>query len=354
MNDRDKPIGYGIIGVGIWGQIHVRTLLSNPQVKLVAVCDINEENARAVAAKYNIPRYYTSYIDLLNDPDVEAVSVATPDFAHSEPALAAVRAGKHLLVEKPMAMSIDESIEIIKTSQKNNITLMVDLHNRWSPSFFNAYESLQNGELGDLKYVYFRLSDTMFVPLDYISWGSKSSALWFLGPHAIDTVRWLYDDEVEEVFAVARKGVLTSKGIDTPDFFALILQFKKGGVANLEHSWIVSPNSPSIFDLKCTLQCSEGTISIDTSHNRTIEKYTNTIGQNWNNIPYQDTSLDIFIHGRQLGFATESIHHFVDCLWNDKCPLVTGVDGLRTTEVIVAAEESIRTNKSVKVVRNEV
>lgn len=352
MNNRDKPIGYGIVGVGIWGQIHVRTLLSNPHVNLVAVCDVNEETVKAVATKYNIPKYYTSYEKMLKDPDIEAVSVATPDFAHSEPALSTVQAGKHLLVEKPMAMSIDQSIDIIKASRKKGVKLMVDFHNRWSPSFFNAYKSLQNGELGDLKYVYFRLSDTMFVPLKYISWGSKSSALWFLGPHAIDTIRWLYDDEVDEVFAVSRKGVLTSKGINTPDFFALILQFKNGGVANLEHSWIVSPNSPSIFDLKCTLQCSEGTVNIDTSHNRTIEKYTNNVGQNWNNIPYQDTSLDILIHGRQLGFATESIHHFVDCIWNDKEPLVTGVDGLRATEVIVAAEESIRTNKLVKVIRN--
>lgn len=351
---RNQPINYGIIGVGIWGQIHVRTLAANPRVNLVAVCDLNEKTAKNVAQKYHIPKYYTSYEEMLKDPDIQAVSVATPDFAHAAPAMAVVEAGKHLLIEKPMAMSIDESIDIIKKSRKNGTKLMVDLHNRWSPAFFNAYESLRKGELGELKYTYFRLSDTMFVPLEYISWGSKSSALWFLGPHAIDTVRWLYQDEVEEVYAVARKGVLTSKGIDTPDFFALILQFKNGGVANLEHSWIVSPNSPSIFDLKCSLQCSEGTVCIDTSHNRTIEKYNNAIGKNWNNIPYQDTSLDIFIHGRQLGFATESIHHFVDCIWNDKDPLVTGVDGLRATEVIVAAEESIKTNRSVKIHRNEI
>ncbi|MEA4908579.1 MAG: Gfo/Idh/MocA family oxidoreductase [Chloroflexi bacterium] len=349
-----RPINYGIVGVGIWGQIHVRTLIADPQVNLVAVCDLNEELAKSVAARYHIPKYYTSYEEMLKDPEIEAVSVATPDFAHAGPALAVVEAGKHLLVEKPMAMSIDESLQIIRTSREKGVKLMVDLHNRWSPPFFNAYQSLRQGELGELKYIYFRLSDTMFVPLEYISWGSKSSALWFLGPHAIDTVRWLYQDEVEEVYAVARQGVLTSKGIDTPDFFALILQFKNGGVANLEHSWIVSPNSPSIFDLKCNLQCSEGTVCIDTSHNRMIEKYTNAIGKNWNNIPYQDTTLDVFIHGRQLGFGTESIHHFVDCVCNDKQPLVGGEDGLRATEIIVAAEESVRTGQPVKVHRNQI
>lgn len=346
---RNSPIGYGIVGVGIWGQIHVRSLLSDPKANLVAICDINKDNAKAIAKKYGIPKYYTSYEEMLKDSEIEAVSIATPDYAHGEPALAVVQSGRHLLVEKPMAMTVEESIDIIKEGKNKGVKVMVDLHNRWSPPFFNAHQSLQNGDLGILKYIYFRLSDTMYVPLEYISWGNKSSALWFLGPHGIDTVRWLFNDEVEEVFAVARRGVLTSKGIDTPDFFALILQFRNGGIANLEHSWIVSPSSPSIFDLKCSLQASEGTIFIDTSHNRMIEKYTNDVGQNWGQIPYPDTTLDLFIHGRQLGFATESIHHFVDCLWNEKEPMVTGIDGLRSTEVIVAAEESIKTNKSVKV-----
>jgi predicted dehydrogenase len=354
MTARTEQIGYGVIGVGIWGQIHIRTLLSDPKVRLVAVCDINETKAKEIADQYGIPKVFTSYEEMLKDPEVEAVSVATPDFAHGEPALAVVQSGRHLLVEKPMATTIEESLEIIKAAKESGTKLMVDLHNRWSPPFFNAHQSLKNGQLGDLRYVYFRLSDTMFVPLSYISWGEKSSALWFLGPHAIDTVRWLYNDEVKEVYAVKRKGTLTAKGVDTADFYALILQFENGGVANLEHSWILSPNTPSIFDLKCTLQASEGTVFIDTSHNRMIEKYTNQTGGNWDEIVYPDTTLDTYIHGCQRGFATESIHHFVDCIWNDKEPLVKGVDGLRATEVIVAAEKSTEINAPVKVIRHQV
>ena len=150
---------------------------------------------------------------------------------------------------------------------------MVDFHNRWSPPFYIAYENLRAGKLGKPRYAYFRLSDTIYVPLQYISWGSKTSVLWFLGPHCIDSIRWLFNDDVREVYCVSRKELLKSKGIDSPDFFAYIMQFENGGVATMENSWILSEQNPTIYDLKLELQCDSGTIFMNPSHSQIMEIY---------------------------------------------------------------------------------
>ena len=131
-----------------------------------------------------------------------------------------------------MATSSAECLEIIAAAHQAAPPSWWIFHNRWSPPFAHSYTSLREGELGELKFVYFRLSDTQYVPTRYISWAAKSSVLWFLGPHATDTVRWLYDDEVREVYAVSRRSTLKSMGVDTPDFYTVILQFENGGVAH--------------------------------------------------------------------------------------------------------------------------
>jgi predicted dehydrogenase len=350
---RSKPIGYGIIGVGIWGEQHATLLSSEPQVNLLAVCDINEKRAKEIASRYHIPEVYTSYEEMLANKEIEAVSIATPDFAHAGPAIAAAHSGRHILVEKPLSTDLEDSIAIIKEAKQSGVTLMVDFHNRWSPPFYKSFESLQSGEIGDLKYAYFRLSDSIVVPR-YFPWTRKSSVLWFLGPHSIDTARWLFQDEVKEVYAVKRKGILSSEGIDTADFYVVILHFEHGGVANLEHSWIVNQHNPSIFELKCELQASRGTVYIDTSTNRMMEMYTDDIPDGYHSSHLPDMTLSPIIHGRQLGFAPESIRHFVDCVYRGVDPIVNGLDGLRVTEIILAAEKSTELNQPVEIHRCEI
>lgn len=354
MAQRTNPIGYCVVGAGIWGSLHVSTLARDPHVNLVAICDLDGEKARAVAQQCGIPKVYTSHEEMLQDPEIEAVSVATPDFAHGAVSLAVVEAGRHLLVEKPMATTSEECLAVIDAAKRTGVTLMVDMHNRWNPPFVNTHESLRSGELGEVRHIYFRLSDSIYVPLSYISWGAKTTVLWFLGPHAVDTVRWLFDDEVREVYCVRREGTLQALGVDTPDFYTAILQFERGGVATIEHSWIESPHTGNIFDLKCTLQATKGTVFVDASHSRYFEKYTEQTPMGYPHHPFQDAVLMPVIHGRQVGFGAESIRYFADCLWEGRKPLVTGVDGLRATEILEAANKSADLGAPVQVERHTV
>lgn len=334
-----SKLGFGVIGVGGWGETHVRVYAAHPFVDLVALCDVREDRAQQMARQYGVQTVYTDYRDLLGDERISAVSIVTPDFAHTQPAIAAARAGKHVLIEKPLATTVQECEQIIAQVDQAGIKLMVDFHNRWSPPFAGIKASLDQGELGDPAMIYFRLSDTLFVPTRMLSWAAKSSLLWFLGSHCVDMMLWLLKDEVRRVYSASRSRVLVERGIATPDFFQTVLEFAKGTVATMENCWILPETSPNVFDLKFEIVGTRGSAYVDGSHHRMFQRFTA------DQAAFPDVGVAADVHGRPTGFGTESIRHFVDCVLNDRVPMVTAQDGLRATKVVCAIERSAKEGK---------
>ncbi|MGB9597687.1 MAG: Gfo/Idh/MocA family protein [Candidatus Poribacteria bacterium] len=335
-----KKLGFGLIGTGLWGEMHAKTYSSSPDIEFKAICDLREDRAKEIAEKYNVKNYYTDYKKLIDRDDIYAVSIATPDFAHTDIAIYALNAGKHVLIEKPLATSV-EDCEKILSAKSENTKLMVDFHNRWNPPFASAKTSIEEGELGKPMMMSIRLNDTIFVPTGMLSWASKSEVVWFVGSHIVDLTRWLFSDEVCKVYAVSRSEVLKARGVDTPDFYQAILEFKNGGVATIENCWILPDSLPTVIDFKCEIIGSDGAIYIDVSSHRTIQKYTS------DKASYPDVFVYPTIYGKQMGFAIESIKHFIDCVVNDKTPLVTGEDGLMATRIISAIRESSKKGEPV-------
>ncbi|MBI1785397.1 Gfo/Idh/MocA family oxidoreductase [Candidatus Sumerlaeota bacterium] len=335
-----RKIGIGLIGAGGWGAMHARTIAVSGVAELRGVADIDPARADAFARQFGA-RAYPTYQDMLTDKVIDAVSVVTPDFAHDEPLLAAARAGKHILAEKPLAMTVEGCRRILDAAEKSGIKLMVDFHARWSPPLHKMQEAIRAGEIGEPQHVYYRLNDRIFVPTEMLPWAAKTTVLWFVGSHAIDTVRWLLGDEVARVYAVSRSGVLRERGIDTPDFYQSMLEFRGGATAVIENSWILPNSMPNIVDVKCEIVGSKGALYVDQSHNRALEKYTEGSGS------YPDVFVMPTIFGEQRGFAADSILHFLDCVANDKKPVITGDDGLEVTKVICAIEKSIEERRPV-------
>ncbi len=335
-------LGIGLIGTGLWGGMHARTYAEMAGVELRGVADIDEERAQALAAQFGA-KAYSSHEALLEDDAIQAVSVVTPDFAHETILLNAIRAGKHILAEKPLATSVAACEGIVAAAEEAGVTLMVDFHARWSPPLVKAWEAIREGEIGAPQHVYYRLNDRIFVPTEMLAWASRSTVLWFVGSHAIDTVRWLLDDEVARVYAVSRKRVLAARGIDTPDYYQSTLEFRSGATAVIENSWILPNTVPNIVDVKCELVGETGALYVDQSHHRAIEKYTAAEGS------YPDVFVLPSLYGKQQGFAAESIRHFAECVRAGEAPRVTGRDGLEVTKVICAIEESVRTGQPVVV-----
>ncbi len=338
-------VGFGVIGVGIVGGAwHAHVYHHMPGAELVAVCDLNAERAREIADKYAVPHVYTDYRELLARPDIAAVSIATPDFAHREIAVAAARAGKHILVEKPLAMTVEDAEAILAAVQAAGVKLMVDFHNRVNPAFVGTKAAVDNGDLGELKYIYARLSNTTFVPTQMLPWAGRSSALWFLASHTLDMSCWLLQDRPTRVYAVSRSGVLREKGIDAPDFHVAIVEFERGAVVTLENSWILPETEPNVFNLKMELLGSDGAMYINTSDHRTVEKYTR------DEVSLPDTlgfTLDAD-SARLSGFVLEAIARFVDAVLDDAPVLATGEEAALVTTVLCAIEQSARTGQPVE------
>lgn len=338
-------VGFGVIGVGIVGGAwHAHVYHHMPGADLVAVCDLNAERAREIADKYAVPHVYTDYRDLLARPDIAAVSIATPDFAHREIAVAAAEAGKHILVEKPLAMTVEDAEAILSAVESVGVKLMVDFHNRVNPAFVGTKAAVDNGDLGELKYIYARLSNTTFVPTQMLPWAGRSSALWFLASHTLDMSCWLLQDRPTRVYAVSRSGVLRERGIDAPDFHVAIVEFERGAVVTLENSWILPETEPNVFNLKMELLGSDGAMYINTSDHRTVEKYTR------DEVSLPDTlgfTLDAD-SARLSGFVLEAIARFVDAVVDDAPVLATGEEAALVTTVLCAIEQSARSGQPVE------
>ncbi len=341
MTAMAKQVGFGVIGTGIFGALHCRVYSQHPSVKLAAVCDLDPKRAKAAARQYGVKHWFTDYHKMLEMDEVQAVSIVTPDFAHRGPAVAAAKAGKHFLIEKPLATSVADARAIAEAAKKAGIIAMVDFHNRWSPAMFKVKEAISRGRLGKVMMAYYRLSDTREVPLKWFSWSSKTSVLWFLGSHCVDTLCWLLEDRVERVYAVSRREVLKSLGADTPDFYQATLEFKGGACAVVENCWLLTESEPSIFDFKMEMVGSKGTVRCDLSHSRIVECYSEK------EAAYPDVLVMPEVHGEQLGFAAASIKHFADCVAAGRKPMAPMEDGVENVRILEAIERSAKTGRVV-------
>ena len=186
-----NKVKMAIVGAGIWGENHARIYNAHPFAETVALCDMNLDRAKEVAARLNIPQVYSDYNEMFEKSGCDAVAVVTPDFLHADIAVAAAEHKKHILIEKPLATTADDVHRMVKAIRENGVRAMVDLHNRWSPPFNAAHEAIQRGDLGEVYSAYIRLNDIKWVATDMLRWASKSSILWFLGSHSLDTLRHL-------------------------------------------------------------------------------------------------------------------------------------------------------------------
>ncbi|MEZ4661724.1 MAG: Gfo/Idh/MocA family oxidoreductase [Caldilineaceae bacterium] len=343
-----QRIGFGVIGTGILGNLHATVYQRLAEAELVAVCDVDAARAKGAAENFGARTHYTDYADLLNNPDIQAVSIATPDFAHKEIAVAAAQAGKHILCEKPLATTVEEAQEIVDAAAAAGVKLMVDFHNRVNPPIVAAQQAIAAGELGQITYGYARLSNTTFVPQEMLSWAAKSSALWFLCCHTVDMMRFLLNDEVTRVYGVNRAGILQKLGVDTPDFHVAIAEFSRGAVVTFENAWILPRSQPIVYDFKVEILGSDGAIYIDPSHHGALEKHTDS------RLSYGDiTGITPTGDARIGGFMLESIARFVDAVAHDAPLLATGADGVAATRVLCAMNESAQTGQPVDLVLPE-
>jgi len=336
MTTATRPVKTAIVGAGVWGANHALALQSHAAAELAVICDLDENRARAAAERFGCD-WSTQLSDVLSS-DVEAVTIATPDHLHREPAVAALLAGKSVLIEKPLATTVADARAILDAAETGGGILMVDFHARWHPLFMGAKSYAESGKLGKPVMGYARLSDTIWVPTKMLGWGARSGPEWFLMPHMTDIVRWLVDSEPREVYAKGSRGVLERHGIDCFDTIQAMFTFDNDAVFTLESSWILPESYSNVVDQRLTLYGTEGGLDLRNEPNLWV--YTDRF-----HTPFSSEALTRY--GKAWGFQYEPIKYFIDCVASGDTPEATGYDGLIVTGMIEATVKSIEEGRPV-------
>lgn len=331
-----ERVKMAVIGAGIWGENHAMAFATYPIVDLVCICDLDDAKAKALAEKAGCE--WTTDIEEVANSDVVAVGIATPDYAHKAPALRLIEAGKHILIEKPLATNVAEAREIVAAAEAKGVKLMVDFQLRWHPHYMGAKAVMESGELGRPVMGYARLSDTIHVPTEMLAWGGGSGPEWFLFPHTMDVTRWILEQEPKEVYAKGRKDVLASMGIDAWDGVQALVEFESC-IMTFETCWIIPNSYPTVVDNKYTLYGSKGCIELDSTPGIAISS---------DRYKYPFGSHAITRYGKPFAHFYESIRHFADCVAEDKPPQATGHDGVMATAMIEATVKSLDEGRAVQ------
>jgi predicted dehydrogenase len=222
-----KPVNVAVVGLGYWGPNLVRNLHELDAAEVSVVCDAREEQLATIGRRYPAVQLTTDYATVLADPMVDAVALATPVGTHHALALAALEAGKHVFVEKPLAASSAEAGELLDVARRNGLTLMPGHTFVYSPPVVAIRDLIQNGDLGE---IYFISTSRVNLGLHQ----SDVSVVWDLGPHDFSILRYWLGETPTHVSAFARGCVFPA----IHDVAFINLQFPSGTVAHVELSWL--------------------------------------------------------------------------------------------------------------------
>jgi len=305
-----------VIGCGSWGRNHARVYSELPNVNLVAVADTAPAAANEVAEKYRA-KPYTESAKLLEDPDIQLVSICTPTITHARLALQAIEQGKHVLVEKPMTNTVKEAKTLIKASKKRGVTLTVGFVERFNPAVQEAHRRIAKGEIGGVI-----LAHTRRVSQRPLRIGDVG-VIKDLAIHDIDITSILFNEEPRTIYATAG-----SIAHQFEDYANINIGYPENRTAFIEANWL-TPKKVRQLNVTGT----KGIMTVDyITQQLTIE---NDQRLTQPNIPYQEP---LYLE----------LKSFADSIINDTPPSITGEDGLRTLQICEAALKSSRTGKQVR------
>lgn len=256
---------FGVIGAGIRGAMFARAIQQNERARLVAVCDPQPTVLAATTDALGVPGYASPDELLAAHPELTAAVVATPDFAHRSPVLACLERGLDLFVEKPLATSSAEAAEIETAARASGARVVVGFENRWNPTYLELHDRLASGTYGTVINQVINLNDTIEVPTRMLSWAAGSSPAWFLMPHTLDLAIWLSGAVPVDVVARGRRGLLSSRGVDSFDAVTATFTMSDESLLVLNSQWVLPESMPTIFDFRHELHTEQTSIRLSPS-----------------------------------------------------------------------------------------
>lgn len=340
-----KKVNVGLIGSQFISSIHADSVQRCQEAKLFAVASPTPGNAAKLAARFAAPHAFTDYRQMLELPELDLVVLGVPNDLHCAITLDCLAAGKHVVVEKPLCLTLAEADQMVAAAKRAKRKLMYAEELCFAPKYVRLKQLLDSGALGSPTLVkQAEKHDGPHAPHFWDIDRSGGGVTMDMGCHAIEFFRWMLGrPKIKSVYAQMSTQVHGAK-TRGEDIAILILEFENGAIGMAEESW----TKPGGMDDRAEVYGSAGVAYADLLHGNSIQTYSakgydyavekagSTVG--W--------SFTIYEEAWNYGFPQE-MAHFIDCVLHDRQPLVTGEDGRAVMEAIFAAYESAGTGRKV-------
>ncbi len=335
-------LGIGIVGPGWAGGEHIKAYMNNEHAEIVALCGRDESRTRAKMAEVGLEEctVYTDYEEMLKRDDLHVVSICTPNDLHVQQSIAAAQAGKHILIEKPIALNLEDLKKLRDAVREAGVKTVVGFVLRWNPLFETLKPLIEDDAIGRIFYGeadYFHGIGPWYKQFEWnVKKSVGGSSLLSAGCHAVDGLRWFMSDEAVEVTAYSTR----SDGEDFRPYeydptIVTIIKFKSGAIGKVASS--LECIQPYVFNIN--LVGDKGTIRNNKLYSHKMPGQTD-----FATIPtILPDSGDVTHHPFQ-----GEIDHLVNCVLNDEESFVNVEDGVKTHEICLAAEISAQEGRSVK------
>jgi len=347
----------GIIGAGIQAKnAHLPAFKSLENIEVIGIADINEEAANLISKKFNIPKVYSDYHNLLDDPNIDLISICTPHHLHKQMAVECAIAGKHILVEKPMATNVKDANEIVEATKKNGVQLCVVHNYRLFSSIKEAKKKIENGRIGEIISIHGHSHV-------FKSFGSRSSPWLFredsagiiedAGSHLIDIV--LYLNNFRNVKHITAAGGSFGGCLDLIMECQILIEFDNMSTVTLDISGLTGTKeiagyvqgTGGLIHLDVRNDCVQETHQYSTPLDDLLltSKKLNKIARGIINGSY--------FHGAKSLYP-ELINKFILSIENNTRPPITGEEGRMTALVIEGALKSIKEQRQIMVKQGKI
>jgi UDP-N-acetyl-2-amino-2-deoxyglucuronate dehydrogenase len=326
-----KKLNFGIIGCGRIAYKHAEAIKKNVKANLLCVCDIIEERAAEYKDKYGAEAHFTDYRKMLEYSGLDVVNICTPSGMHAEMGIAAAQAGKHVIVEKPMALSLKDADDLIEACDESGVKLAVCFQNRFNPPVQKLRRALEEGRFGKLTHA--SAIVRWFRPQDYYDqapWrGTRAmdgGCLMNQSIHNIDLLQWMMG-HVESVFGYTATNL---RKIECEDVGVAVLKFKNGALGVIEASTTIYPEN-----LEETLNIfgEKGTVVLGGIAVNKIEtwKFADSTDENGAIDQHQQDVPNVY------GFGHEAlVEDFINAVINNSEPYITGREGRNALEIVLS------------------
>ena len=340
---------YALIGCGRIATNHIKAVINN-KLEFVAVCDVLPQAMESLLAKHGLEKdnsiaRYTDYKQMIEENEIELISIATESGVHAEIALYCIDHGIHLIIEKPIAMSIADADEIIARSQAKGVKVSACHQNRFNISVQEMRKALEAGRFGKLSHgsihVRWNRNQSYYAQAPWRGkWASDGGSLMNQCIHGIDLLRWMLGGEVEEVYGATRQQYHSY--LEAEDIGMAVVKFKNGTIGTIEGTVNVYPQN---LEETLYLFGEKGTVKLGgkSCNNIDVWNFADETEEDQKNKGLEEATSNVYGNGHTSLFAD-----VIDAIQKDREPYVSAVDGRNALEMVLSIYKSQKTGLPIK------